>query len=279
MDIWAADDRTSLMAILAEATCSGLAAAVPDPAASTTDAPAAAGCLQGIHAALESIWEGTDSASRFKNAFLPELSAINAPLSIIGDRMLLAEAARHDSPAIITALIELGAELNTVDSSGCTALHHAAWKGSLRAVAVLLAAGACVDIPNSHNETAEESAVANRHGNVAELIKAHTLVPIGPVVRPPGDGRREIVGNPVVNEEYLRHARRVLEESGGSEPVPPLPPSARSYLAADDGGRHRPGKRAADGFGGDGKRTRLGEGGGSSSAVRDPIDGSWIARE
>lgn len=69
-------------------------------------------------------------------------------------------------------LIKAGAELNTANQSGCTALHIAAHKQPARCVQVLLAAGADPNCRDLYGDTALHDAIGKDSYQVIELLCA-----------------------------------------------------------------------------------------------------------
>ncbi|MCL1857486.1 MAG: ankyrin repeat domain-containing protein, partial [Kiritimatiellaeota bacterium] len=95
------------------------------------------------------------------------------------DSTTLEYAARYGSIdiAIITALLEAGADVNAKDSSGDTALYSAVTWGSIEAVEVLLAAGADPDLQDRNGDTALMSASQGYNAGCRE--KALMLIAAG----------------------------------------------------------------------------------------------------
>jgi ankyrin repeat protein len=85
-------------------------------------------------------------------------------------RLALNWAAWHNHPPVITLLLALGADVNAVNLTGFTALHHAAENGSLEAARALLLAGADFTMTTGGGLTAEAVATAREHPAVAHLL-------------------------------------------------------------------------------------------------------------
>ncbi len=62
-------------------------------------------------------------------------------------------AARGGQPMMVKHLLERGADVDAVDSSGQTALHWAAWRGDTASIEALLTAGAAVDALSDATKT------------------------------------------------------------------------------------------------------------------------------
>lgn len=87
-------------------------------------------------------------------------------------RRALNWAAWYNRAAAVRLLIEQGAPLEAENRTGFTALHHAAESGSLDAARILLANGADPSHGNNEGALPAETARANLHVDVAELIEA-----------------------------------------------------------------------------------------------------------
>ena len=87
-----------------------------------------------------------------------------------GRRPLNYAAIRNDT-AMITTLLNAGANLNLANRSGFTPLHHAGEAGSKEAATLLIAKGANLTLRNMHDQTAEQTARASHHPDVAEILR------------------------------------------------------------------------------------------------------------
>jgi len=87
-------------------------------------------------------------------------------------RRALNWAAWYNRAAAVQLLIEKGAPLEAENRTGFTPLHHAAEAGSLDAARILLANGADPNHGNNEGRLPAETARANLHIDVAELIEA-----------------------------------------------------------------------------------------------------------
>ena len=86
-----------------------------------------------------------------------------------GRRPLNYAAIRNDT-AMITTLLNAGANINLANRSGFTPLHHAGEAGSKEAATLLIAKGANPTLRNMHDQTAEQTAKASHHPAVAEIL-------------------------------------------------------------------------------------------------------------
>jgi ankyrin repeat protein len=89
--------------------------------------------------------------------------------SAAGQKILQVYAARHT--ALITLLIERGANLEALDSAGRTPLHCAAAEGHLENVRVLVDHGANLDGKNVFGSTPLGEALSSGHGQIADFLK------------------------------------------------------------------------------------------------------------
>ena len=71
---------------------------------------------------------------------------------------------------IAKMLIEAGAEVNCVQSSGMTPLHYAAQNGNIELLIVLLEKGALVEYKNEQGKTASDLALLKGHREIANIL-------------------------------------------------------------------------------------------------------------
>lgn len=83
----------------------------------------------------------------------------------------LMTAAEHNSARVIRALIEAGADVNARNRKGNTALMFAAMRNSTEAVRIIYEAGADIDAVNSEGKKAADYAVTNRRLNGTDILK------------------------------------------------------------------------------------------------------------
>jgi ankyrin repeat protein len=87
--------------------------------------------------------------------------------------MPLHSAVANQNLEIVCMLIENGADLNTVQNGGFTALHSAAYNGQIEMVKLLIEAGANPKTKNNENKTPENLAEDMGHKHVVEFFKQH----------------------------------------------------------------------------------------------------------
>ena len=87
-----------------------------------------------------------------------------------GRRPLNWEAIRNDT-AMISSLLDAGANINSANRTGFTPLHHAAESGSKEAAILLIARGANLALRNRYGQTPEQTATGLRHPEVAEILR------------------------------------------------------------------------------------------------------------
>jgi len=104
---------------------------------------------------------------------IPEVKTVDQPVdheakSALGKKVR--DAAKNGRVGILQALIDAGADVNSQDCAGNTALHIAAGNGDEACVRVLLAAPAIiVDSKNHHDSTPLHWAITDGHGAAACL--------------------------------------------------------------------------------------------------------------
>jgi class 3 adenylate cyclase len=86
-----------------------------------------------------------------------------------GRRPLNYAAVRNDA-AVIRALLDAGANINSANRTGFTPLHHAAEAGSKEAATLLITNGANLSLRNRYGQTPEEVATASHHPELAEIL-------------------------------------------------------------------------------------------------------------
>jgi hypothetical protein len=93
-----------------------------------------------------------------------------------GRRPLNYAAIRNDT-AMIETLLDEGANINLANRSGFTPLHHAGEAGSKEAATLLIAKGANLTLRNMRGQTAEQTATASHHPDVAEILRRAVTSP------------------------------------------------------------------------------------------------------
>ena len=86
-----------------------------------------------------------------------------------GRRPLNWAAIRNDT-AMISALLDAGADINLANRSGFTPLHHAAEAGSAEAATLLIAKGANLTARNARQQTAEQIATVTHHADILKIL-------------------------------------------------------------------------------------------------------------
>ena len=87
-----------------------------------------------------------------------------------GRRPLNYAAIRNDT-AMITMLLDAGADINLTNRSGFTPLHHAAEAGSKEAATLLIAKGANFALRNKDGQTVEQIAEGSHHPDIIEILQ------------------------------------------------------------------------------------------------------------
>jgi hypothetical protein len=87
-----------------------------------------------------------------------------------GRRPLNYAAIRNDT-AMIRALLDAGANINSANLSGFTPVHHAGEAGSKEAATLLITNGANLTLRNKFGQTPEQTATASHHPEVAEILR------------------------------------------------------------------------------------------------------------
>jgi len=79
-------------------------------------------------------------------------------------------AAWQNDTAMIRALLDAGAKINSANRTGFTPLHHAGEAGSKEAATLLITNGANLYLRNIFEQTPEQTATASHHPEVAEIL-------------------------------------------------------------------------------------------------------------
>ena len=86
-----------------------------------------------------------------------------------GRRSLNYAAIRNDT-AMIRALLDAGANINSANGTGFTPLHHAGEAGSKEAATLLITNGANLTLRNRYGQTPQQTAAASHNPEVAEIL-------------------------------------------------------------------------------------------------------------
>ncbi len=100
-----------------------------------------------------------------------DLNALDVRTSRNG-RCALNWAAWYNHAEAIKELLKVGADINGVNITGFTAIHHAAEAGSPEAARVLIEAGADVNLPSNAGETPLQRARREGYQEVVRLLEA-----------------------------------------------------------------------------------------------------------
>ena len=120
-----------------------------------------------------------------------------ASISPAALRHALSIAARQGHAALVSILLEAGADPDVADSEGWTPLRASAWGGHASAVQVLLERGALVDASDSEGRTALRAAAWAGHEEVVRaLLNAGARV----------DGEDKQGRTPLIAAAYMGHA-------------------------------------------------------------------------
>ncbi len=92
---------------------------------------------------------------------------------------ILLRAAQYNRDAVITLLLDAGADINATNIDDFTALMWASLHGAEAAARVLLEAGADANYSDEKGISALKLAVGNKHDSIAHLIKAANEQEIG----------------------------------------------------------------------------------------------------
>jgi DNA-binding winged helix-turn-helix (wHTH) protein len=99
-----------------------------------------------------------------------DINGLDTRSNLNGRRPLNWAAIRNDT-AMIAALLDAGADINSANLTGFTPLHHAAEAGSKEAVTLLIAKGANLSLRNRYGQTPEQTANAANHAEIAEMLR------------------------------------------------------------------------------------------------------------
>ncbi len=128
----------------------------------------------GAQAVQETLWDASKTGDTVTMASAladgAKLDALDTRRSRNG-RYPLNYAAWFDHPEAIVFLLSAGADIEAVNHTGFTALHHAAENGSLEAARTLLEAGADPEHANEAGWLPVETAANRGHQELVELLE------------------------------------------------------------------------------------------------------------
>jgi len=161
------------------------------------DAGATTSALSPLDLLIQACGRGDADAARRLTS--PELVAALSP----SDRLLLPESAAADRLAQTFACVAAGFPVDTTDSMGATALHHAAIHGRAAVVRALLDAGASIDLRDNEHHSAPlgwatfgsdfvKAPGADYEGSVEALLEAGAR-PREDEYRPKNPGVRKVL--------------------------------------------------------------------------------------
>lgn len=125
-----------------------------------------------VNATSNSGWTALSAASKRDETIdiVQMLLDKNADINVMGSGDPLRVAAARGSVAVLQLLIDRGANIESRDNYGDTALHWAARSGRERSVKLLIENGAAIEATNSDGDTALILAIINGHGNLVKLL-------------------------------------------------------------------------------------------------------------
>lgn len=88
---------------------------------------------------------------------------------------ILRSLSSYTSFLAVAALLDKGADVNSTDSIGCTALHHSIYSGSLLSMALLLSSGANLNLRDDEGLTPLEAAECCGRQEAIEPLKKAVL--------------------------------------------------------------------------------------------------------
>jgi class 3 adenylate cyclase len=145
------------------------------PSSSALQPPAAPDLLQQQIALWDAVIAGNITAAIVSIRAGADVNGLDtrAEAGPNGRRPLNWAAIRNDT-AMIRALLDAGANINSANRSGFTPLHHAGEAGSKEAATLLIINGANLTLKNRNGQTPEQIATENHHSEVAEILDQAT---------------------------------------------------------------------------------------------------------
>jgi class 3 adenylate cyclase len=145
-------------------------AEVSTPPASSALQPAAVSVIPQQQIALwDAVIAGNVTEAIVSIRAGADVNGLDTRRELNGRRPLNYAAIRNDT-AMIRALLDAGANINSANRTGFTPLHHAAEAGSKEAATLLITNGANLTLRNRYGQTPEQTATASHNPEVAEIL-------------------------------------------------------------------------------------------------------------
>src|SRR6266446_2515048 len=148
----------------------GSAGVSTPPSSSALQPPAVPDLLQQQIALWDAVIAGNVTAAIVSIRAGADVNGLDIRGNPNGRRPLNWAAIRNDT-AMIRALLDAGANINSANRTGFTSLHHAAEAGSKEAAILLITNGANLALRNMHEQTPEQTATASHHSEIAEILR------------------------------------------------------------------------------------------------------------
>jgi hypothetical protein len=151
----------------------GSAGGSPSPPSSASQPMAASVIPQQQIALWDAVIAGNVTEAIVSIRFGADVNGLDSRANVAGPngRRPLNYAAIRNDTAMIRALLDAGANINSANLTGFTPLHHAGEAGSKEAATLLIANGANLTLRNKYGQTAEQVATASHHPEVAEILR------------------------------------------------------------------------------------------------------------
>jgi class 3 adenylate cyclase len=151
----------------------GSAGGSPSPPSSASQPMAASVIPQQQIALWDAVIAGNVTEAIVSIRFGADVNGLDTRANVAGPngRRPLNYAAIRNDTAMIRALLDAGANINSANLTGFTPLHHAGEAGSKEAATLLIANGANLTLRNKYGQTAEQVATASHHPEVAEILR------------------------------------------------------------------------------------------------------------
>jgi ankyrin repeat protein len=143
--------------------------------AATAEAPLEVGKDKFARSVLQNLNEAANTANVKDLEYLVNCGEnINSKASIVGQapihKAVLSDNNDVEKKQMLTSIFKLNADVNTIDSNGWTALHHAAYNGDLQAVEMLTNQGANINAFSNQFKTPLHFAAMNNHENIVGFL-------------------------------------------------------------------------------------------------------------